>query len=126
MNTQSKSAQTSEHTTPSLGNIIGFTVPRITTHYSDTVTYSVDCDEESLNELRSSTAISEMTFQNGICAISDLLLTIAMNCPDELNSCSQVHALELIFELSGALRAISNMMFVLEKASAECGKNNQA
>lgn len=126
MTTQSKSAHSeqtntqdqTEQPTPSLKDLIGFDLPKLTRHYSDTITYTVDCDEKNFNDLKTAATIANMTLHDGIGAISDLLLTIAINCPKELNRWSQIHALALVYELNGALRSIDDMEFILDRAQA--------
>ena len=118
MNTQSNSAQNSEQPTPSLKDLIGFDLPKLTRHYSETITYTVDCDEKNFNDLKTAATIANMTLHDGIGAISELLLTIAINCPNELNKWSQIHALALVYELNGALKTISDTEFILDRAQA--------
>jgi hypothetical protein len=117
MTTQNTPAQT-EQPTPSLKDLIGFDLPKLTRHYSDTITYTLDCDEKNLNDLKTAATIAAMTLHDGIGAISDLLLTVAINCPSQLNKWSQIHALALVYELNGALKTISDTEFFLDKAQA--------
>lgn len=119
MNTPNTSAQNSEQLTPSLKDLIGFDLPRLTRNFTETGYYpTLDCDEKNLNDLKTAATIANMTLHDGIGAISDLLLTIAINCPKELNKWSQIHALALVYELNGALRTISDTEFILERAQA--------
>jgi len=113
MNTPLNTAHNSGQEIHSLKDLIGFDIPKLTKHYSDTTALlTVDCDDNTLDNLKSAVEVANMVIHDGIEAISNLLLTIEINCPSEINTITRIHSLEI----SGALNSISIMQYELNKA----------
>jgi hypothetical protein len=105
--------------TPSLKDIIDLDLPKLIRHYDgDKMSYEIECDNEILDDLKTAASISRSTLSHGIQAICDLLITVEINCPEDTTRSSRIHALTLIFELTGALKSLESLSWRLERATA--------
>lgn len=118
----------SEQEIPSLRDLVGFELPALTCHFppvtnthAESIKYTLDGNDKQLEQLRRAASNSIFTITSGIEAISDLLIVIDVNCPDELNVQSRIGANSLIHCLAPLLQDLSDMSRQLEKATAALG-----
>ena len=87
---------------PTLKDLISLELPKLTWDLDD-INYSADCDQEELNHLKIAASIAGTTINSGIEAITDILMTLEINNPGEVNPWSRINTLNLIVELTAAL-----------------------
>ena len=128
MNIQNHYAQNSEQEIPCLRELIGFDLPVLTCQFppfpntnAESIKYILDGNNKALERLRSAAHNSAFTLHHGIEAISDLLITIDLHCPDEVDRQSRIGANLLIYQISQLLQGLSEITWQLEKATAAFG-----
>ena len=89
---------------PSLTDLVGFDVPKLTAKYEgNETTYILEADNEKLERLKAAAETGQHLLYSGIEAISGLLITIKMHCPNEVRTDDEIGAMWLINELSQLL-----------------------
>ena len=104
---------------PRLRDLFGFSLPKITSNFdADDVTYTLECDSDELNNLKTAISNANNLLHSGIESISYLLTIVEMHCHDEIDRHSKIHALALITEMSEILRLTLDAGWTLDRAKS--------
>lgn len=104
-----------------LAMLIDLDRPALNLHFPEpnTIAYTMSGTEADINEFRQEVKFSRNILMDGIAAITDILKTVDIHCPDEVDNESRIDALAMVYQLMGVLPKLDEAEWILNRTTAE-------